>query len=127
VLDVLAIPGHQAEHIAIYDRRTGLLLTGDSLYPGLLFISDWPTYRASISRLAAFAASRRISHVLGAHVEMTSTPKLSYPYGTTYQPSEHVLELSGAHLAELDAALTALGPNPPAGDVAHDDFVISPQ
>src|SRR5687768_15575398 len=32
VLDVLAIPGHQATHIAIYDRKTGLLFTGDSLY-----------------------------------------------------------------------------------------------
>jgi glyoxylase-like metal-dependent hydrolase (beta-lactamase superfamily II) len=27
VLDVLAIPGHQAAHIALYDRNTGLLLT----------------------------------------------------------------------------------------------------
>ena len=71
VLDVLAIPGHQAEHIAFYDRRTGLLLTGDSLYPGLLFINDWATYRTSISRLADFIAGRPVAHVLGAHVEMT--------------------------------------------------------
>jgi len=127
VLDVLAIPGHQTEHIAIYDRRTGLLLTGDTLYPGLLFINDWATYRTSISRLAAFAAAHPIAHVLGAHIEMTSTPKVNYPYGTTYQPSEHVLQLSAAHIAELNTALTALGPTPPAGSVAHDDFVIDPQ
>lgn len=126
VLDVLAIPGHQAEHVAIYDRRTGLLLTGDTLYPGLLFINDWTAYRASISRLASFVAAHPIAHVLGAHIEMTSTPKVNYPYGTTYQPSEHVLQLSAAHVAELDAALTALGPTPPAAPVAHDDFVIDP-
>jgi hydroxyacylglutathione hydrolase len=126
-LDVLAIPGHEAQHIAIYDRQTGLLLTGDTLYPGLLFINDWPTYRTSVSRLAQFAAAHPIAHVLGAHIEMTSTPKQVYPYGTTYQPAEHVLELTAAHVAELDAALTALGPTPPAQPVPHDDFVIDPQ
>jgi len=127
VLDVLAIPGHQTEHIAIYDRQTGLLLTGDTLYPGLLFISDWATYRASVARLAQFVATHPIAHVLGAHIEMTSTPKVSYPYGTTYQPAEHVLQLSASHVMELDAALTALGPTPPPAPVAHDDFVITPQ
>lgn len=127
VLDVLAIPGHEGTHIAIYDRQTGILLTGDTLYPGLLFINNWNEYRASISRLAQFIASRPISHVLGAHVEMTSTPKVNYPYGTTFQPAEHVLQLGAAHIVELDTALTALGPTPPSQPVAHDDFVIDPQ
>lgn len=126
VLDVLAIPGHQTEHIAIYDRRTGLLLTGDTLYPGLLFVNDWTTYRASISRLAGFVAAHPIAHVLGAHVEMTSTPKVNYPYMTTYQPAEHVLQLSAAHVTELNAALTALGPTPPGTPVPYNDFVIDP-
>jgi glyoxylase-like metal-dependent hydrolase (beta-lactamase superfamily II) len=125
VLDVLAIPGHESQHIAIYDRQTGLLLTGDSLYPGFLFVSDWSTYRTSIARLADFATSRPIAHVLGAHVEMTSTPGQAYPYGTTYQPAEHVLPLTAAHVVELDAALDAL-PSPPAQDVVHDDFIIAP-
>jgi len=125
-LDVIAIPGHEQTHIAIYDRQTGILLTGDSLYPGLLFIPDWTTYRASIHRLAAFAATRVITHVLGAHVEMTSTPKVVYPYGTTFQPNEHVLELSAAHLTELSDALDALGPTPPQRPDVHDDFVINP-
>jgi glyoxylase-like metal-dependent hydrolase (beta-lactamase superfamily II) len=127
VLDVLAIPGHEAQHIAIYDRKTGLLFTGDTLYPGLLFINDWTAYRASVHRLAQFVATHPVSHVLGAHVEMTSTPKQVYPYGTTYQPAEHVLELTAAHVTELDDALTQLGATPPAQSVAHDDFVIDPQ
>jgi len=127
VLDVLAIPGHQQAHIALYDRETELLFTGDSLYPGLLFIDDWSEYRASVGRLAEFVARHAVSHVLGAHVEMTSTPGVSYPYGTVYQPEEHVLELSASHVIELDAALTLLGPAPPAAPVAHDDFVIAPQ
>ena len=127
VLDVLAIPGHEATHIAFYDRQTGLLFTGDSLYPGLLFINDWTAYRTSIARLAQFVAVHPIAHVLGAHVEMTATAKQVYPYGTTFQPSEHVLPLSASHVIELDAALTQLGATPPASPVAHDDFVIDPQ
>jgi len=127
VLDVLAIPGHEAQHIAIYDRKTGLLFTGDTLYPGLLFINDWATYRTSVGRLAQFVASHPISHVLGAHIEMTATPKQVYAYGTVFQPNEHVLQLTAAHVAELDAALAALGPNPGTGSFAHDDFVIDPQ
>ena len=127
IVDVIAIPGHDPQHLAFYDRRTGLLMTGDTLYPGLLFINDWATYRTSVARLAQFVATHPIAHVLGAHIEMTSTKKQVYPYGTTYQPNEHVLQLSAAHVAELDAALTALGPTPPANAVVHDDFVIDPQ
>jgi glyoxylase-like metal-dependent hydrolase (beta-lactamase superfamily II) len=145
VLDVVAIPGHETTHIAVYDRQTGLLLTGDTLYAGLLFVSDWTTYRASVARLQQFAAARPISHILGGHIEMTSTPTVNYAYGTTYQPNEHVLELSASHLAELDTALTALGPTAPTASkvsqcmgatrpldagcklIVHDDFVIDPQ
>jgi glyoxylase-like metal-dependent hydrolase (beta-lactamase superfamily II) len=126
VLDVLAIPGHEQAHIALYDRQTGLLLTGDSLYPGLLFVNDWTAYRASIARLRDFAAARPIAHVLGTHVEMSATPGVVYPYGTTYQPNEHVLQLALAQLVELDAALAALGPTPPAQPQVHDDFIIDP-
>ncbi|HTV18733.1 MAG TPA: MBL fold metallo-hydrolase [Polyangiaceae bacterium] len=127
VLDVLAIPGHEATHIALYDRNSELLFTGDSLYPGLLFINDWAAYRASMRRLAEFVAAHPVSHVLGAHVEMTATPGVSYPYGTIFQPEEHALPLEAAHVLELDAALDALGPAPPTGPVAHADFVIDPQ
>lgn len=126
VLDVLAIPGHEDAHIAIYDRQTGILLTGDSLYPGILFINNWAQFRTSIGRLAQFVATHPIAQVLGTHVEMTSTPKLYYPYGTTYQPMEHVLQLAAAHVVELDAALTALGAAPPGQPVAYNDFVIDP-
>ncbi|MBA2540993.1 MAG: MBL fold metallo-hydrolase, partial [Deltaproteobacteria bacterium] len=126
VIDVLGIPGHQTSHIALYDRQTGLLLTGDSLYPGFLFISNWNDYRASTARLADFAAAHSIAHVLGAHVEMTSTAGQAYPYGTTFQPAEHVLQLTAAHVAELDTALDAAGPTPPANDIVRDDFIITP-
>jgi glyoxylase-like metal-dependent hydrolase (beta-lactamase superfamily II) len=124
VVDVLPIPGHHAAHIALYDRDTGLLLTGDTLYPGYLFIQQWNTYRASIARLRTFAESVPITWVLGTHVEMTSSAGQAYSYGTSYQPDEHVLQLTLDTLIELDTALTAIGGSPM--QQVHDDFIIFP-
>ena len=73
-LEVVPIPGHELAHIAVYDRATGLLLTGDTLYPGLLVANDWPVYAASAARLRAFVDSRPVTFVLGAHIEMTAAP-----------------------------------------------------
>jgi glyoxylase-like metal-dependent hydrolase (beta-lactamase superfamily II) len=34
VLDLIPIPGHSKASVALYDRRTGVLLGGDTVYPG---------------------------------------------------------------------------------------------
>ena len=75
-LTVLPIPGHEEQHIALHDSKTGILLSGDSLYPGLLVVNDWGEYRASAQRLASFARTHDISFVLGAHVEMGRSGRL---------------------------------------------------
>jgi glyoxylase-like metal-dependent hydrolase (beta-lactamase superfamily II) len=36
VIDVIPIPGHSKVSVALYDRNTAVLLTGDTLYPGRL-------------------------------------------------------------------------------------------
>jgi len=99
VLDVLAIPGHEATHVAFYDRNTQVLFTGDTLYPGRLTVRDWPAYRASVARLAAFA-DRPISHVVGAHIELDAND-VEYIPEVTAHPNEHRLELGAAHLLDL--------------------------
>ncbi len=108
IVDVLAIPGHQPAHVAYYDRKTGILLTGDHLYPGRLYVADFPAYVSSTRRLVQFTESHPIAHILGCHIEQTSTPYVDYPTGTKYQPQEHTLELGRAHLLELMSALEAL-------------------
>jgi hydroxyacylglutathione hydrolase len=105
IVDVIPIPGHESAHVAIYDRRTGILLTGDTLYPGRLYVSAQQDYRDSIDRLVAFTQTRPVAHVLGGHVEQSRTPFLDYPVGTQFQPDEHALELGRAHLLELQDAL----------------------
>ena len=96
IFDVIPIPGHNQASIALYDRLTGILPTGDSLYPERLYVpeADVPLYDASAQRLADFVAVHPIAHVLGTHIEQSRTPYLDCPRGTTYQPDEHVLELS---------------------------------
>lgn len=125
VLDVIAIPGHQAASIAFYDRRTGILLTGDTLYPGRLYVSDFPAFAASIQRLVDFTRDKPVAHVLGCHIEQTNTPFLDYVVRTKYQPDEHVLELSHAHLVELNEALKQMNGHPVR--YAMRDFTIWPK
>jgi len=105
VVDIIPIPGHQEASIAIYDRRTGILLTGDTLYPGRLYVRDAAAYARSIERLVGFTDGKVVTHVLGAHIENARTPYVDYPEGTKYQPDEHALELGRAHLLELNDAL----------------------
>jgi len=126
MIDVIPIPGHQEASIALYDRLTGNLLTGDSLYPGRLYVpeAEIPTYAASAKRLAGFAMSHPIAHVFGTHIEQSNTPYLDYKRGTLYQPEEHSLALTRAHVLELNDAFLKMGPK--AHDVVLPDFSIVP-
>jgi len=105
VIDVVPIPGHDVLSLAYYDRQTGVLLTGDSLYPGRLYVRDFPAFVASTQRLVAFTEGKIVTHVLGCHIEQTRTPYLDYKIGTKYQPDEHSLELGRGELLELAEAL----------------------
>jgi glyoxylase-like metal-dependent hydrolase (beta-lactamase superfamily II) len=123
-LDIIPIPGHEKSSIAVYDRQTGILLTGDTLYPGRLYVFDPDEYSHSIKRLVDFTKGKIVAHILGAHVENTRTPYLDYPVGTLYQPNEHELELGRAHLLELNDALQQM--NGKVVRMAMRDFTIWP-
>ena len=126
VLDIIPTPGHQSAHIMIFDRKTRLLFSGDSLGPYRLYIpmNEVRTYRDSIDRVAGFAKDKHVSWILGAHVEMTKKPgELILDEAPTH-PDEHVLEIPYSSLPELQAALHAIGDN--LVQQAHRDFVIFP-
>ena len=108
VLDVIPMPGHQPASIALYDRRTGIMLTGDTFYPGRLYVRDTAAFALSIDRLARFVRGHRVTHMLGAHVEQSKTPYVDYPVGTKDQPNEHGLDLTPAQLFELDSAVQSM-------------------
>jgi glyoxylase-like metal-dependent hydrolase (beta-lactamase superfamily II) len=124
VLDVIPIPGHEPSSIAIYDRQTGILFSGDTLYPGRLYVGDASAFALSVQRLVDFTHGKTIAHILGNHIEETRTPFLDYPVGTVYQPEEHPLELGRAHLIELNEAVREM--NGKVSRMAFRDFTIWP-
>lgn len=123
ILDVLPIPGHQEESIAIYDSRTGWLLTGDTLYPGRLYVKNWAAYRASVGRLVEFSKTHRISAVLGTHIEISGDGRL-FEAGSTYQPDEARLPLAVDDLLQLDRVLREAGATP--RHIATGRFAVVP-
>lgn len=63
-LEVIATPGHTPDAIALFDRANGLLFTGDSYYPGPIYIyrpeTDLDAYERSMKRLAALAPQLKL-------------------------------------------------------------------
>lgn len=78
VLEIIATPGHTPDAICLFDRANGLLFTGDTYYPGQIWLhakeTDLDAYDASIRRLSALAPQVKI--VLGAHNAPVSPPSV---------------------------------------------------
>jgi len=101
VLDVIATPGHDPTELAIYDRKTALLLVGDTLYPGRLYINQpADIYQASVQRLVDFTATRNTVHVMGTHIER-KFPYQDYAIFLHDQPVEVPLQFGRSVLLEL--------------------------
>jgi hypothetical protein len=77
-----------------------------------------------MDRVAAFLKDRGVSHILGAHIEMTQTPGKDFALGASRHPGEHALELPPSDLLELQAAVRKMG-DTVVRDV-HDDFIVFP-
>jgi glyoxylase-like metal-dependent hydrolase (beta-lactamase superfamily II) len=69
ILQVIATPGHTPDSISLLDEKNGLLFTGDTFYPGPIFLyrpeTDLDAYVASVKRLAALAPKLKL--LLPAH------------------------------------------------------------
>lgn len=126
-LSIIPTPGHQAAAMMVYDPRLRILLSGDTLYPGRLYIpvNFLADNRASIDRLAGFVRTHPVRAVLGAHIEMTQTPGRDYAHEVLEHPDEHPLELPPAEIAELRSGLKAKLDTPDQLQV-HDRFIIVP-
>jgi glyoxylase-like metal-dependent hydrolase (beta-lactamase superfamily II) len=77
VLQVLPVPGHTPESLALYDAERAQLFSGDYLYPGDLFAfgpgSDLVAYRDTARRLLDLVVDRPGVAIYGAHVPTPST------------------------------------------------------
>ena len=104
IVDVIPTPGHSDSHVSYYDRPTALLFTGDVLLPGRLIIDDAGAALASAQRLAAFASTHPISHVLGGHIELDVDGN-TLPMGSTWHPRERALPLGRQDVLDLPATV----------------------
>ncbi|NMP15361.1 MBL fold metallo-hydrolase [Thalassotalea sp. Y01] len=120
---ILPTPGHQEEAITVYDEQTKWLLTGDTLYPGYIYVKNWQSYRNSIAKLVTFANNHEVSAIMGAHIEMKHQPGAYYPIGATYQPNEAQLDLSVQSMNNLNQQLQIY--KEPT-KIIFNDFIIEP-
>lgn len=77
-IEIIATPGHTPDAITLFDRTNGLLFTGDTYYPGTVWIyrpeTDLAAYGNSVHRLAALAP--QVKMVLGAHNVPVASPSV---------------------------------------------------
>jgi glyoxylase-like metal-dependent hydrolase (beta-lactamase superfamily II) len=77
-LEVLRIPGHAPDAIALLDRAHGLLFTGDTFYEGPIYVfgkgADPDAFTRSTARLASLAPGLR--KVLASHNVPVSEPEM---------------------------------------------------
>jgi hydroxyacylglutathione hydrolase len=122
VLEITGSPGHHPAAITIYDPWTGLLLTGDSVLRGRLYVDDHAQFLASVHRMIGLARARPVTHVLGCHIEMTKRPGHDFPIGATYQPGEPPLQLGPDQLVAVRDATAAISGR--RGIHVFDDFIV---
>ncbi len=118
---VTGTPGHQSSEIAMYDTWSDLLYTGDMFYRGRLYLEDFDAWAASIKRLRKLADDYPVTHLVNNHIEMTVTPKLDYPIGTTWQPDEPPMQMT---LGMLDDAVDSIDDVTGPGIYKYDDFLL---
>ena len=118
---VTGTPGHQGSEIALYDKWTGLLYTGDMFYRGRLYLEDWQLWSDSINRLYAITQEYPITHLVNNHIEMTAQATVDYPIGTTWQPNEPPMQMT---VSMLEQAVKATQEINQPGIYKFDDFLI---
>ncbi|MFK8050522.1 MAG: MBL fold metallo-hydrolase [Halioglobus sp.] len=123
-LKIIPTPGHQEESISIYDPQTQWMLTGDTFYPGIVYVKNWQTYKSSIKRLVDFSKDYQVSLLMGSHIEMTNRDGVAYPIGATYQPDEAALPLQLEDLYQLHAALEESGEK--ARSMTFGNLIVTP-
>jgi hydroxyacylglutathione hydrolase len=122
LLEVIPTPGHHPSSVAIYDAATGALLTGDTVYPGRLYVSDFPAFQASLQTLCEFSTVHRVTAVLGAHIEMSTRSGRDFPLGSTWHPDEAALPLTVQDLHSMRDAAARVAQRP--GAHRYPNFVI---
>ncbi|MFC6706341.1 MBL fold metallo-hydrolase [Flexivirga alba] len=93
-------PGHDARSITTIDPAAGLMFSGDTAYPGRLYVDDLPAAKLSLAAMVDLAETHDIHTVLGAHVENDRHGR-DYPVLTRFHRDEAPFTLTTAQLRAL--------------------------
>ena len=107
ILQIVPTPGHTETHVMVFDQRTRILFSGDAIYPGRLYYECEmaATYEATINRIARYVDENQIKWLLGAHIEMSTTPGQTFPQDEKVRHDEHLLELPASIVGKIEVAL----------------------
>ncbi len=100
-------PGHQHGAISVYDQQTQILYTGDTFYPGRLYVRDWLQFKASIAKLVSITQQHPVRGLLGAHIEIDRHGH-EFEVGAKFHHNEAFLPLSVDDLKDLASKITHL-------------------
>ena len=122
VLDVLPTPGLDESAISVFDEWSGILFTGNTLYPGRLVIRDYARYLESLESLADLSRKETLRFVLGGRIEMSAEPGLDYMLRSNYRPNEHALQLTASDLQDATNIVRLIDGRE---DIhIHDNFIV---
>lgn len=87
-LTIFPIPDHQDASITVYAPQTQWLLTGDTFFPGRLYVREWAEYKISIQKLVDFTRTHPVTALMGTHIEISNIPGDIFALGLDHQPNE---------------------------------------
>jgi hydroxyacylglutathione hydrolase len=97
-------------------------MTGDTVYPGRLYVEDMLAFVTSLNGSVDLARSRGVTRVMSCHIEMRNTAGADYPVGSRYQPAEAALPMTVHQLIAGRDAASSIRHRP--GRHNFDDFII---
>jgi len=104
-LEILLIPGHTDDSIALLDRKSGFLWTGDSFYEGPIWLyfpeTDLANYKKSLARLVDL--SPKLTALFPAHNTTRVDPKV---LAKVQQAFEQVIQGKAASTPTWDGVVT---------------------
>src|SRR5271170_3813513 len=120
-LEIISTPGHTPDAICLIDRANGLLFTGDTYYPGPIWLfrpeTNLDAYVASVKWLADLAPQVKL--VLGAHNVPVADPSVLPRLVTTIEAvragNVEAKPLEGGKATYTTDGITFLLKAPPAG------------
>ena len=131
-VEILPVPGHTSDSVAFYDHQEQLLFTGDTIYPGLLFIESWPDFSESLAKLDEFTRQYPVKWLLGGHVEMSTRRTFNgqheyFYFGSNTHWQEHSLNMPVTYAATARMIVNEALESAPQGTPRYDARIIDRQ